>query len=173
MERVVLVNERDIEIGLAEKQEAHLAGLLHRAFSIVLFNHEGKMLLQRRALSKYHGGGLWSNACCSHPRPGEKLEDAVKRRVKEELGMECTARFLFKTKYNFDMENGLREHELDHVFTGTYWEAPNPDPNEIEDLKLVEMEELNDWMNERPEDFSPWFKHIQQKISLEKVSPMA
>ena len=169
MEQVILVDPGDKEIGFAEKLEAHKLGLLHRAFSIILFDQHGNMLLQKRASSKYHGGGLWSNSCCSHPKPDEDIIDAVKRRVKEELGIECTATFLFKVKYDFDMKNGLREHELDHVFVGKVWETPGPDPKEIDEIRWVTPDELNNWIDTDPESFTPWFRLINSKFNLTEI----
>ncbi|HRH82726.1 MAG TPA: isopentenyl-diphosphate Delta-isomerase, partial [Bacteroidia bacterium] len=120
MEFVILVDEQDREIGEAEKMQTHKLGLLHRAFSVLIYNTKGEMLLQQRAETKYHSGGLWSNACCGHPRPGEKIEDAARRRLKEELGFNCSLKFSFKFIYKASFENSLKEHELDHVFTGIY-----------------------------------------------------
>lgn len=169
MERVILVDEKDREIGQAEKLEAHRVGLLHRAFSLLLYNEKGEMLIQKRADGKYHGAGLWSNACCSHPRPGELIKDSVKRRAKEELGLETENHYLFKVKYEFDMGNGLIEHEMDHVFVGRCHEDPKPDPEEISDWKYVDPTELEEMMEENPERFSPWFQLIRSRIDFSKI----
>ncbi|HSU49504.1 MAG TPA: isopentenyl-diphosphate Delta-isomerase, partial [Segetibacter sp.] len=120
MEEVILVNELDEQIGKMEKMEAHSKGLLHRAFSVFIFNDQGEMLLQQRAVSKYHSGGLWTNACCSHPRPEEATEDAALRRLQEELGFTVSLAKIFDFRYNASFTNGLTEHEFDHVFVGTY-----------------------------------------------------
>src|SRR5258705_9255778 len=119
-EEVILVNENDEQVGVMEKMEAHQKGLLHRAFSVFIFNEKGQMLLQQRAATKYHSGGKWSNACCSHPRPGEELEAAAKRRLREELGIGTTLKKIFEFSYKVEFENGLTENELDHVFAGQY-----------------------------------------------------
>ena len=119
-DKVILVNEHDDMVGIMDKMEAHQQGLLHRAFSIFIFNTKGEMLLQQRAFSKYHSGGLWTNACCSHPLPGEKTEDAAQRRLKEEIGFETSLEKIFDFVYKAAFENGLTEHEFDHVFAGEY-----------------------------------------------------
>ena len=115
MEYVILVDEQDITIGKMEKQQAHLEGLLHRAFSIFIFNSENKLLLQKRASSKYHCGGLWTNTCCSHPRENETVQEAANRRLQEEMGMQCDLTPIFSFVYKANFENGLTEHEFDHV----------------------------------------------------------
>jgi len=119
-ELVVLVDENDNEIGVEEKINAHRKGLLHRAFSIFVFNSKNELLLQKRAADKYHSGGLWSNTCCSHPRPGENLKDAAHRRLQEEMGFDCSLREVFSFLYKKSFDNGLTEHELDHVFFGKF-----------------------------------------------------
>lgn len=169
-ETVILVNEIDEAIGIAPKLGAHEKGLLHRAFSVLIFNSKGEMLLQQRALSKYHSGGLWSNACCSHPRPDEKIEEAVDRRMMEELGFSCPTQFEFKFVYKVDFENGLTEHELDHVFIGHSDELPVPNEDEIEDWKYVSMENLTNWIANDSDKFSVWFKLIMQRMNEEKAA---
>src|SRR5258708_894916 len=119
-ERVILVNDQDEEIGTEEKMCAHEKGLLHRAFSIFIYNSKGEMLLQRRAKIKYHSGGLWTNACCSHPRKGETIEKAAHRRLKEEFGFDCNLKNAFSFIYQADLDKGLKEHEFDYVLTGLY-----------------------------------------------------
>ena len=131
MEYVILVDTDDREIGKMEKMQAHEEACLHRAFSVFLFNDQGEMLIHRRALEKYHSGGLWTNACCSHPRPGEKTEAAAHRRLQEELGMDCPIEEQFDFLYKRSLDHGLTEHELDHVFTGTYQQLPDFNPAEI------------------------------------------
>src|ERR1043165_7585171 len=120
MEKVILVNERDEETGEMEKMEAHRKGILHRAFSVFIFNNKNEMLLQQRALHKYHSGGLWTNTCCSHPRPGEETLSAAKRRLVEELNVDATIQWSFDFIYEANFDNGLYEHEYDHVFIGIY-----------------------------------------------------
>src|ERR1043165_4926793 len=134
-EQVILVDEHDRGRGVMEKMEAHRRAELHRAFSVVIFNSKGEMLLQRRASGKYHSAGLYSNTCCSHPRPGEDTLSAANRRLKEEMGLEtllnkrCT--FIYKTSFS----NGLTENELDHVFEGTSDAVPAPDPDEVQSFE--------------------------------------
>lgn len=169
-ETVILVNEEDEAIGIAPKLGAHEKGLLHRAFSVLIFNSKGEMLLQCRASSKYHSGGLWSNACCSHPRPGEKIEDAVDRRMVEELGFTCPTSFEFKFVYNVDFDNGLTEYELDHVFIGHSDELPVPNHEEVEDWKYVSMEDLENWIANESDAFTVWFKLIMQRMKEEKAA---
>ena len=117
---MILVNERDEPLGSMEKMEAHRKGALHRAFSVFIFNSRGEMLLQQRALKKYHSGGLWTNACCSHPRPGETNEAAALRRLREEMGFDTSLQQIFSFTYRASFNNGLTEHEYDHVFAGIY-----------------------------------------------------
>ena len=157
-EYVILVNENDQPLGLEEKMKAHEEGLLHRAFSIFLWNDKGQMLLQQRALEKYHCGGLWTNACCSHPREGELTGAAATRRLREELGIEVPLQKAFEFTYRADMGNGLVEHEFDHVWTGTYSGAVPFDPAEVKDIRYLSMEEIQVWLQERPQEFTPWFR---------------
>lgn len=162
-ERVILVDENDREIGSEEKLHAHRTGKLHRAFSIFTFNSKGEMLLQRRARNKYHSGGLWSNACCSHPRLGESLEGAVHRRLKEEMGFDTDLKEAFHFIYKAKVGN-LTEHELDHVFIGEYNGKVNPDPEEVEEYVWAELEPLKEDMKTHPEKYTEWFK-----IAFERV----
>lgn len=166
MDHVVLVDEHDAEIGTMEKMEAHRKGILHRAFSIIIFNSAGDMLLQKRSPAKYHGGGLWSNACCSHPLPGEPVELAAQRRLKEELGIETELSFSNKFVYRAQMENDLIEHEMDYVFVG-YHEGPVfADKNEIEDWRYMPLSDIIQTINETPQQFTPWFKLIMEQPEL-------
>ena len=158
IEQVILVDEQDNEIGTMEKIEAHEKALLHRAFSIFVFNDAGKMMLQRRALSKYHSPGLWTNTCCSHPRPGESLEEATQRRIVEEMGFECEMKEIFNFIYTAPFDHGLTEHELDHVFVATYNEEPVINPEEVADWKWIDMDVLLSDVKENPEDYTVWFK---------------
>ncbi len=160
MEFVILVDEQDREVGEAEKMQTHKLGLLHRAFSVLIYNTKGEMLLQQRAATKYHSAGLWSNACCGHPRPGEKIEDAARRRLKEELGFNCSLKFSFKFIYKAYFENSLKEHELDHVFTGIYDSEVLPDKNEVQAYRWVTMENLKNEIIENHSSFSVWFQKI-------------
>ncbi|MEO9967090.1 MAG: isopentenyl-diphosphate Delta-isomerase [Reichenbachiella sp.] len=164
MEEVVLVDEKDNVIGRSEKLEAHRQGHLHRAFSIFIFNTKGRMLLQQRAADKYHSGGLWTNACCSHPRPDESTPEAANRRLKEELNMEAVLEFMFSFQYKAAFENGLIEHELDHVFVGTSDESPTLNTDEATAYKYVSTDELLIDINIRPEAYTFWFKEIVDKV---------
>jgi isopentenyl-diphosphate delta-isomerase len=157
MEEVILVNERDEEIGAMEKMEAHRKGILHRAFSVFIFNNKNEMLLQQRAVNKYHSGGLWSNACCSHPTPGEPTEAAALRRLKEELGFETLLEKIFDFTYEVSFENGLTEHEFDHVFTGVYNGEINFDKHEVKDICFRSMEEIESDLQTHPSKFTAWF----------------
>ncbi|MEX2571895.1 MAG: isopentenyl-diphosphate Delta-isomerase [Gemmatimonadota bacterium] len=156
-ERVVLVDEADVEIGTAPKLEAHVTGKLHRAISVFLLNSGGEMLLQRRASGKYHSGGLWSNACCSHPRPGERPEDAATRRLGEELGLATALEFAFSFVYRAELEDGLCEHELDHVFVGRIDAMPTPDAVEVEAWRWTAPDDIERELNEDPSRFTAWF----------------
>ncbi|OLY93880.1 isopentenyl-diphosphate delta-isomerase [Cnuella takakiae] len=157
---IVLVNEQDEPIGTGEKMDVHRKGLLHRAFSVFLFDAKGRMLLQQRALTKYHGGGLWTNACCSHPYPGELPEHAAVRRTAEELGITPVVNKLFHFIYKAEVENGLVEHELDHVFTGQYEGALRPDTAEVADYCYMEMAAIAEALAQSPERFTAWFRLI-------------
>jgi isopentenyl-diphosphate delta-isomerase len=157
MEEVVLVNEQDEETGTMEKLEAHFKGVLHRAFSIFIFNNKNEMLLQQRAANKYHSGGLWTNACCSHPRPGETVEDAAVRRLKEELGFETNLIKIFDFTYKASFENGLTEHEFDHVFTGAYNGEMNINKSEVQDVCFRSMDEIESNLQTHPYKFTAWF----------------
>ncbi|UPK72774.1 isopentenyl-diphosphate Delta-isomerase [Chitinophaga filiformis] len=156
--QVILVNELDQETGLMEKMEAHEKGLLHRAFSVFILNDQGDMLLQQRALDKYHSGGLWTNACCSHPLPGETVEAAAHRRLSEEMGFDCPLRELFQFTYRTEFDNGLIEHEYDHVWAGTYNGAINPAPEEVHAYQYLSVNEIIRLMAEVPEQFTSWFR---------------
>ena len=157
MEFVVLVDEQDNPIGKMEKQQAHIEGLLHRAFSIFIFNSEKKLLLQKRASSKYHCGGLWTNSCCSHPRETENIQDAANRRLAEEMGMQCSLKPIFTFMYRAEFDNGLIEHELDHVFFGESDQNPKINPEEVETYRYIAMEDLQQEVKEFPQNFTPWF----------------
>jgi isopentenyl-diphosphate delta-isomerase len=163
-EQVILVDGADNEVGNAEKLYAHQQGLLHRAISVFIFNSKGEWLLQKRAANKYHSGGLWTNSCCSHPRPGEETADAAKRRLKEEMGIECELKFLFSFRYRAEVGNDLIEHELDHVFIGTSDQTPNPDANEAEAFQYFNTGEIAERLKTQPEAFTVWFVKIFDKV---------
>lgn len=159
-ELVVLVNPQDEVLGLMEKMQAHENGLLHRAFSVFLFNEKGEMLLQKRATEKYHSPNQWTNACCSHPRENEIYLDAAKRRLKEELGIESELKERFHFIYKADVGQDLWEHELDHVFTGTYDGDFNLNPEEVSEIKYMSITELNADIQHYAERYTEWFKII-------------
>ncbi|HEX9582373.1 MAG TPA: isopentenyl-diphosphate Delta-isomerase [Gemmatimonadales bacterium] len=157
-ERVILVNAADQEIGAAEKVAAHRDGLLHRAFSVFLDDRDGQLLLQRRALHKYHSGGLWSNACCGHPRPGESTADAARRRLREELGVETTLTPAGTFTYRAEFANGLVEHEVDHVFMGRLDGEPRPDSREVAQWQWMAVSALIADLEVHPGRYSAWLK---------------
>ena len=157
---VVLINENDEVKGLMEKMQAHKTGLLHRAFSVFLFNNQGEMLLQKRAAHKYHSPNQWTNAVCSHPRDGETYKDAALRRLKEELGIEVEIDHKFFFIYKADVGDGLWEHELDHVFVGNYQGEFQLNPEEVSEVRYISQENLEKEMIENPANFTEWFKII-------------
>jgi isopentenyl-diphosphate delta-isomerase len=163
-QQVILVNEQDEAIGVMEKMEAHQKGLLHRAFSVFIFDSKGRILLQQRSSSKYHGGLLWANACCSHPGPGEELETAVQRRLAEELGFTTPVQKIFSVTYQAPVENSLIEHEYDHVFAGEYEGIINPSATEVADYSYQDMHEVKTAIESHPAKFTSWFKIIFPKI---------
>jgi len=154
---VILVNEQDEAIGTMEKMEAHHKGLLHRAFSVFVINDAGEILLQRRALEKYHSAGLWTNACCSHPFPGETIAAAAHRRLQEEMGFDCELQEIFTFTYRAEFDNGLTEHEFDHVLLGTYNGNIHPNPAEVCDYHYLSSERINELMENEPTAYTIWF----------------
>lgn len=164
MEEVILVDQFDNKIGTMEKMQAHKEGLLHRAFSIFIFNSKNELLLHKRAAHKYHSAGLWTNTCCSHPRPGESVADAAKRRIKEEMGFECEVKPLYDFIYYQPLENGLAEHELDHVLIGTYNDEPNVNADEVAEWKYENLNNLDKDIKANPDAYTAWFKLIYPKI---------
>lgn len=164
-EMVVLVDTNGNPVGEAEKMEAHRSPLLHKAFSVIIFNKKGETLIHQRAFSKYHSPGVWTNACCSHPRPKEKLIDAVHRRMKEELGFDCEMKEQFSFVYKFqDSKTQLWEHEHDTVFTGTYDGEIPFNPEEINAVKWILPNDLDKWINDSPNDFSFWYQIIHKEL---------
>lgn len=155
---VILVNDQDEAIGTMEKMQAHLRGVLHRAFSVFIFNSKGQMLLQQRAYTKYHSGGLWTNACCSHPQPGEETTDAAMRRLQEEMGFTVPLKKVFQFTYRSELDNGLIEYEFDHVFAGYYDGPVTPDKNEVQDYRYKNMEVIRERLESHPEHFTVWFR---------------
>jgi isopentenyl-diphosphate delta-isomerase len=163
--KVILVDENDIETGLMGKTEAHEKGMLHRAVSVFIVNTEGNWLLQRRALGKYHSAGLWTNTCCSHPLPGETTENAAKRRLFEEMGMECDLTPLFNFTYREILENGLIEHELDYVFLGITDELPVINYLEVAEFKYFNYWEMEIDIKTNPENYTIWFRKIFKQVN--------
>jgi len=164
MEHVVLVDEKDTQIGIMEKMAAHIVPRLHRAFSIFIFNSKGEMLLQQRALTKYHSPGLWTNTCCSHPRNGETLAQATARRLKEEMGLTCDMHEVFTFIYKAPVGLGLIEHEFDHVWFGQCDATPTIDTDEVASFKYMNLDDIATDMKDHPEQYTEWFK-----ISFEEV----
>ena len=162
-DNVILVDVHDKQIGLMPKLEAHEKGVLHRAFSVFIFNNKGELMLQRRALSKYHSPGLWTNTCCSHQRDGESNILAAKRRLNEEMGFvaELIEKTSFVYKANFD--NGLTEHELDHIIVGKYNHSPVINSSEVDSWKWMSMEDIRNNINDQPHNYTAWFKIIFEK----------
>ena len=165
----MLVDRMGREIGTEEKLKAHREGKLHRAFSIFIFNRLGELLLQKRSEAKYHSGGLWTNTCCSHPRLGESHYCAARRRLNEEMGFDCELTELFSFIYYADLDNNLFEHELDFVFVGRYDGQPVPNPDEVEDWKWMDIEELKREVGKNPEHYTYWFKLILNRVLEQSV----
>jgi isopentenyl-diphosphate Delta-isomerase len=170
MERLILVNERDEEVGSGEKLEVHREGRLHRAFSVFVFDSSGRLLLQKRAATKYHSGGLWSNTCCGHPRPGEPTVGAARRRLREEMNFDCELRPSTSFIYRAEVDNELTEWEYDHVLVGRYDDAPDPDASEVADWRWVGVEELRAEMDERPEEFTSWLRVAARTLNLSSLA---
>jgi isopentenyl-diphosphate delta-isomerase len=166
MEEVILVDHNDQEIGVMEKMEAHRLGLLHRAFSVILFNNHNEILLQQRAFSKYHSPGLWTNTCCSHPRPGESTDAGAVRRLEEEMGIQCALKSVFNFKYWVDLENGLYEHEVDHVYLGQFSGEPEINRDEVAAWKYMDFNTIRLDVAANPDDYTFWFRILVQKISI-------
>ena len=163
-EQVILVDSRNRELGAMDKTEAHQRGILHRALSIFIFNSKGELLMHRRAMGKYHSSGLWSNTCCSHPRPGEKVADAANRRLQEEMGMKAGLTELFYFIYKAELENGLYEHEADHVFVGKTDADPKPDKNEVMEWKWMDVTAISADMDANPTNYTIWFQLIFKDV---------
>lgn len=168
MEQVILVDGDDQEIGTMEKMEAHRQGKLHRAFSVLLFNARGEILLQKRAMSKYHSAGLWTNTCCSHPLPNESILTAAKRRLKEEMGIDVRPSFAYKFFYKTQLDRDLIEHECDHVFFGKFDGKPTLNKDEATEWRFASMDSLRKEMAEHPERYTYWFRRILLHESLRK-----
>jgi len=182
-EKVILVNKKDEAIGEEEKIKAHQERKLHRAFSVFLFNKKGETLIQKRAKSKYHLGGLWANTCCSHPRPNRNLKEEAKRRLKEEMGINCNLKeafsFVYKTKLTNLGKEGkpssslaadrVGEHEFDHVFFGRFDGKPKPDKKEVAGWQWIKLPDLKADIKKNSQKYTPWFKIIIKKIKKRKI----
>lgn len=176
-DKVILVDQNDNEIGLMNKLEAHEKGLLHRAFSIFIFNSMGEILLQKRDSKKYHSGGLWSNTCCSHPKSGESILTAAHRRLNEEMGMKTELFPAFHFTYKASLDKGLTEHELDHVLIGFSNDTPIVNPEEVEQYCYIDPNLLRIGLKNHPEEYSSWLKicfdnlmaHIEEHTLYENV----
>jgi len=163
-QEVILVNIHDEALGSMEKMEAHIKGKLHRAFSVFIFNASGEMLLQQRAINKYHSGGLWTNACCSHPSPGEDTSSAALRRLKEEMGFSTPLKKIFAFIYEATFENGLTENEFDHVFAGEYDGEININTEEASAYSYKPVKEIKDLLKIQPQNYTAWFQIAFPKI---------
>jgi isopentenyl-diphosphate Delta-isomerase len=161
---VILVDEHDRPTGVMEKIEAHQKALLHRAFSIFIFNDKGEMLLQKRAAGKYHSPGLWTNACCSHPQPGEVLHIAATKRLNEEMGFTVPLTKAFSFIYKAPFDNGLTEYEYDHVFVGTYNGNILPNPAEVDQWRYMPIADLQNNISAQPQLYTEWFKIALPKM---------
>ncbi|WKZ65126.1 MAG: isopentenyl-diphosphate Delta-isomerase [Flavobacteriales bacterium] len=163
-ELVLLVNERDEPVGTMGKLRAHQEGALHRAFSVFLFDDQGRLLLQRRAAGKYHSPGLWTNTCCSHPRPEESVADAARRRLMEEMGIDTPVEHRFSFHYRADFDNGLIEHELDHVLFGRWSGDVRPNPEEVDDWTYIHLNELDAELTRHPERYTAWLRICWEQV---------
>jgi len=163
-EQVILVDSSDNELGVEGKMSVHRSGKLHRAVSVFVFDSGGRLLLQRRASGKYHSGGLWSNTCCSHPRPNEDQANAARRRLGEEMGIDCEVQHVFSFTYRALLDSQLIEHEYDHVYFSKYDGEPIPNPEEVEDWKWVGLGQLRQDMTDNPNRYSAW-----SMVCIEKV----
>lgn len=167
-EYIIAVDKFDKEIAPIEKMEAHYNGVLHRAFSILVFNSNNKLLLQKRNSNKYHSPGLWTNTCCSHPRFGENLQNAIYRRLHEEMGFNCELREIFSFTYNVEFDDRISENEYDHVFIGTYDGKVIPNTEEVEDFKWISIDEIKADMKNNPDLYTYWFKCLLDKIDFRR-----
>jgi isopentenyl-diphosphate Delta-isomerase len=169
MEHVILVDQDDNAIGTMEKLEAHRKGILHRAFSILLFNSNGELLIQKRSRLKYHSSSLWTNTCCSHPLPGEPMEQATQRKLKQEMGIDLRTEFAYKFIYEAHLDKGLIEHECDHVFIGTFDGTPIINKEEVEDWKFINLDSLRADIIKNPGSYTYWFKLIVEHPQLHSM----
>jgi len=171
-DEVTLVDANDVPIGTIPKHEAHQRGLRHRAISVIIGDQHARILLQQRAAGKYHSAGLWTNTCCSHPRPGERAIDAAIRRLAEEMGISCPLAFIFSMNYRAEVSNGLVEDEIVHVFGGHFNGAPSPDPLEASDWCWKSTAEIARDVDERPENYTIWFRKFRRDFWSDIVRVM-
>lgn len=164
IDQVVLVDELDNELGFMEKMEAHRSEALHRAFSIFLFDKNGRMLLQQRAMNKYHSPGLWTNTCCSHPMPGESLHTAANRRLMEEMGIQTKLEMAFNFIYKAKLDQGLTEHELDYVFVGKFDGEVYPNSIEVSNYLYEEVDKIQEGLKNKPDQYTVWFNIAFPKV---------
>jgi isopentenyl-diphosphate Delta-isomerase len=162
--KIILVDKNDREVGTEFKMKAHREGKLHRAFSIFVFDSQKRLLLQKRASQKYHSGGLWSNTCCSHPRAGETLNEAARRRLKEEMGFVCDLRKIFSFIYKAKLDEGLTEYEFDYVLIGNFDGEPKINPKEAQDFKWVSLEFLSRDIKKNPDKYTYWLKECYGEV---------
>jgi isopentenyl-diphosphate Delta-isomerase len=170
MEKVILVDEDDNAIGAMDKLEAHYKGVLHRAFSILIFNSKGELLLQKRSNKKYHSGGLWTNSCCSHPKPDEHIAKAASSRLMHEMGIDLQPQFAYKFLYKTKLDNNFTEHELDHVFTGVFDGTPTVNADEVSDWKFISIEKLRADILKHPDNYTIWFRLIMDHPDLKLIT---
>ncbi len=166
MESIALVSPSDCITGYAPKLLVHQQGLLHRAFSVVIFNNASEILMQKRATSKYHSGGLWTNTCCSHLVEGKDMETYMHERLQHEMGFDCELKFAFSFHYTAKFDNGLTENEIDHVYIGTWNGTPLPNPTEADDYRWARPDNIRSEMKLNPEKFTVWFKEIMERMKI-------
>ena len=166
---LILVDEKDNFQGYMGKEEAHIKGIKHRAFSIFVFNDKKELLLQQRALHKYHTPGLWANTCCSHPRYGETTDSAVHRRLPEEMGFDCELTHIYEMSYDVKFDNGIIENEYDHVYIGRYEKDPEVNPEEVQSFRWISLPDLMAEMEDEPEKYTFWFKKIMKEFDFTAI----
>jgi isopentenyl-diphosphate delta-isomerase len=166
-ERLILVDENNRATGVGTKTHIHRAGLLHRAFSIFIVDHKGRILLQRRSREKYHSGGLWANSCCGHPRPGERTLTAARRRLTEELGIDAPLTFGFFSRYRTELDGGMQENEYVYVYFGPLTAPPNPDPAEVSDVEFASADDIARGITSKPDRYVYWLRHYFQNHGSE------
>lgn len=172
LEKVILVDDCDREIGTGEKHEVHKQGALHRAFSVIIWDDADRMLLQQRSAQKYHSGGLWTNACCGHPRPGEDCAAAARRRLQQEMGFVCSLEALGTIRYRAELDHDMIEHEIVHVFHGAHDGAIEPDPEEAQGYRWASVAEVQADASAAPERYTAWFrKYLKAQWPVQRVVP--